>query len=126
MISRDVGGELSELFFVEFFVEANDQLLPHPQRRRPQITGWAEQVFGQRVVVGWVLLHIKMDDLLPLRHVDVRSGGGQFQRGVPAEFLFGGVDFLFGRRVGFRKEPLRFLARGSARAVIRPIDLFGH
>jgi hypothetical protein len=107
-------------------VETNVERVALPNRWRTQIAGRTEQVAGQRIVVGRVVVHVDRHDLLSLGDVNGASGPGQGQRFRPALPKFAGIGAGLNRYLILLKEPLSFFARRSALAVIHPVNRLGH
>src|SRR5262249_12941954 len=111
---------------IGFFAEADEQRLAFANRRRPQVSGWSEQVGCQRVIIRRGLFHVEGNDLLASGHYYLVGGFGQGQCSSAATAVLAGIDnfsFLDAVRL---KEPLSLGATVSALAVINPIDFSRH
>jgi hypothetical protein len=110
---------------INVLVESDiDRFAPH-NRWRPQIAGWAEHLTHERVV-GRVLLHVKRYDLLSLGDMNDVGGFRQRKRLGSAFLFLVRIDRCLDFYLVLLKEPLSFLARRSAIAVIHPINIRRH
>src|SRR4051812_49324559 len=80
----------------------------------------------QRFIVGRRALHVKRDDVLAPDDYDAGGAAGQRQGLGPSLFLLAGIGPFLDFNFMILKEPLSFLTRHSALAVIEPVDGLSH
>lgn len=80
----------------------------------------------EQLLFARLILHFDRDHVLTACGDDLVDLPRQLQRFGFAQLGLIGSDSLFGFDVMIRKEPLRFLTRRSAVAVIVPVDFLGH
>ena len=80
----------------------------------------------QLLVRGAFIAKVEAEDLPPARHDELIDGLEQIERVGALDLLAGGGPDLV-RLYGIRlKKLLSFLAAGSARAVVSPLERVGH
>src|SRR5262249_35218881 len=111
---------------ISFLVEANQQRVTQPNRRRLEVARWPKQQPGQLVVRRGRLLHVDGDHLLAAADDDSLHRLRERKRLLAALLHLRGVGLLANVPFALLKEPLSLLAAGSALAMIHPVNRLSH